>query len=48
MGTNWYENGSLVEDCYTDQVGQWQNGVSKVIAPKDKATAEVIFPKPKW
>jgi branched-chain amino acid transport system substrate-binding protein len=28
--------------------GQWQSGMSEVIAPKEKRTAEPIYPKPPW
>jgi branched-chain amino acid transport system substrate-binding protein len=29
-------------------VQQWQNGIYEIIWPRDRATAEVIFPKPPW
>src|SRR5262245_49352685 len=29
-------------------VGQWQKGEFEVVWPKDRATAELIVPKPKW
>ncbi len=48
MGTTWYENGNLSEESYTGQVGQWQDGISEVIGPKDKATSQIIYPKPEW
>ena len=29
-------------------IGQWQKGVFEVVAPKDKRTAQPIYPKPQW
>jgi len=48
LGDTWFENGLLAKECHTGEIGQWQNGVFEVIGPKDKATAEMIYPKPAW
>jgi branched-chain amino acid transport system substrate-binding protein len=53
LGSTWFDTvggggGLLAVDCYAGQIGQWQNGVFEVIGPKDKATAETIYPKPAW
>jgi branched-chain amino acid transport system substrate-binding protein len=48
LGQTWFENGLLSKDCHTGEIGQWQNGVFEVVGPKDKATAEMIYPKPAW
>jgi branched-chain amino acid transport system substrate-binding protein len=53
LGSTWFDTvggggGLLAVDCYAGQIGQWQNGVFEVIGPKDKATAEAIYPKPEW
>jgi len=29
-------------------VGQWQNGEFQIVASKEKATADIIYPKPPW
>lgn len=33
---------------FPGDIGQWQNGMSEIVAPKDKRTAEPIYPKPQW
>ena len=38
----------MAVECHPGQIGQWQKGVFEVIGPKDKATAEFIYPKPAW
>lgn len=49
LGPTYYdENRMLAAECHTGEVGQWQNGQFEVIAPKNKATAEPIYPKPPW
>jgi branched-chain amino acid transport system substrate-binding protein len=48
LGETWFENGRLAPDCLAGQIGQWQNGVFEVVAPKDKATSNLIVPKPAW
>jgi len=48
LGTTWFENGLLAKDCHPGEIGQWINGVFEVIGPKDKATAEMVYPKPAW
>jgi branched-chain amino acid transport system substrate-binding protein len=46
LGTTWFENQQLAEECYAGQIGQWQKGIFEVVAPKNKATAKFIYPKP--
>jgi branched-chain amino acid transport system substrate-binding protein len=48
MGPTWFENGLLAKEAHLAEIGQWQNGEYEVIGPKDKATAEMIYPKPEW
>jgi len=49
LGPTWFDaTHSLALECYAGQIGQWQKGVFEVIAPKAKATAAVVYPKPKW
>ncbi len=48
LGETWYEKGLLSKDCHPGEVGQWVNGVYEVVGPKDKATAEFVYPKPEW
>ena len=49
LGPTWFDKDHLLaEECYAGQVGQWQNGIFEVIGPENKATAEMIYPKPKW
>jgi branched-chain amino acid transport system substrate-binding protein len=49
LGPTWFdENQNLAEECHPGEIGQWINGEWEVILPKDKATAEPIFPKPPW
>lgn len=49
LGPTYYdENRMLAAECHTGEVGQWQNGKFEVIGPKNKATAEPIYPKPPW
>lgn len=49
LGPTYYnEYRMIAAECHTGEVGQWQNGHFEVIAPKDKATAEPIYPKPPW
>ncbi len=48
LGSTWYENGCLAEECYPGQLAQWQDGIYEIIGPEEKATAEVIYPKPAW
>jgi len=33
---------------FPGDIGQWQSGMSEVIAPEGKRTAEPIYPKPAW
>ncbi|HPU02004.1 MAG: ABC transporter substrate-binding protein [Firmicutes bacterium] len=48
IGELWFENGGVPAECYPGHVGQWQNGIFEVVAPKDKQTNKPIIPKPKW
>ncbi|MBN1646675.1 MAG: amino acid ABC transporter substrate-binding protein [Spirochaetales bacterium] len=49
LGRTWFdENHLLALECYSGQVGQWQNGIFEVVGPKNKATAKIIYPKPEW
>ncbi len=48
LGPTWYENGLLAKDAHPGEIGQWINGVFEVVGPKDKATAEFVYPKPDW
>ena len=46
--THFDKNHLLAEECYSGQVGQWQNGIFEVVSPFNKATADYIYPKPPW
>ncbi len=49
LGPTWFDkNHLLAVECHTGEVGQWQDGVFEVIGPKEKATAQPIYPKPAW
>jgi branched-chain amino acid transport system substrate-binding protein len=49
LGPTWFdENQNLAKECHPGEIGQWINGEWEVILPKDKATAEPLFPKPAW
>ena len=48
LGDTWFTNGLLAKETHPGEVGQWINGVYKVVAPADKATADFVYPKPKW
>jgi branched-chain amino acid transport system substrate-binding protein len=48
LGPTWFENGLLSKDCHPGEIGQWINGVYEVVGPVDKATAEMLYPKPEW
>ena len=48
LGPTWFVNGLMAKECHTGEIGQWQSGVFEVVGPKDKATAELIYPKPDW
>ncbi len=54
LGTMWWDcanngagGGLLPYECYSGQIGQWQNGVFEVVDPGDKRTADPII-KPEW
>jgi branched-chain amino acid transport system substrate-binding protein len=48
LGPTWFENGLLAKDAHPGEIGQWIDGVYEVIGPTDKATAEMVYPKPEW
>jgi branched-chain amino acid transport system substrate-binding protein len=48
LGPTWFENGLLSKECHPGEIGQWINGVYEVVGPVDKATAEMVYPKPEW
>ena len=48
LGPTWFENGLLAKDSHPGEIGQWQSDVYEVVGPQDKATAEIIYPKPAW
>jgi len=48
LGETWFENGLLAKETHPGEVGQWQGGVYKVVGPKAKAHAQMIYPKPVW
>jgi branched-chain amino acid transport system substrate-binding protein len=48
LGPTWFENGLLAKDAHVGEIGQWINGVFEVVGPTDKATAELVYPKPAW
>ena len=46
LGPTWFENGLLAKDAHAGEIGQWIDGVYEVVGPTDKATAEMVYPKP--
>jgi branched-chain amino acid transport system substrate-binding protein len=44
----WFERGRLAPASHPGEIGQWQKGVFEVVAPKEKATAKFMYPKPAW
>jgi len=49
LGPTWFdEQHNLAVECHPGEIGQYINGEWEVVLPKDKATAEPIFPKPAW
>jgi branched-chain amino acid transport system substrate-binding protein len=46
LGPTWFENGLLAKEAHAGEIGQWINGVYEVVGPTDKATAEMVYPKP--
>jgi len=48
LGPTWFEGGLLAPACHPGEIGQWQKGVFEVVAPKEKATAKLMYPKPPW
>jgi branched-chain amino acid transport system substrate-binding protein len=48
LGPTWFDNGLLAKETHPGEIGQWINGVFEVVGPTDKATAELVYPKPPW
>jgi branched-chain amino acid transport system substrate-binding protein len=48
LGPTWFENGLLAKETHPGEIGQWINGIFEVVGPTDKATAELVYPKPAW
>lgn len=48
LGPTWFKDQLLAKECYSGQIGQWQNGIFEVIDPGSKRTAKPIYPKPAW
>ncbi|HOG46747.1 MAG TPA: amino acid ABC transporter substrate-binding protein [Anaerolineae bacterium] len=48
LGPTWFTNGLLAKEAHMGEIGQWVNGVYQVVGPTDKATAELVYPKPAW
>jgi branched-chain amino acid transport system substrate-binding protein len=48
LGTTYFKNQLLARECFSGQVGQWQNGETEVIDVGPKRTAKPIYPKPPW
>ena len=48
LGPTWFERGRLAHASHPGEIGQWQKGVFEVVAPKEKVTAKLIYPKPAW
>jgi len=46
LGNVKFVDGFNVE--FPGNIGQWQKGVFEVVMPKDKRTAQPLFPKPPW
>jgi hypothetical protein len=38
----------LAKEAHAGEIGQWIDGVFEVVGPTDKATAELVYPKPPW
>lgn len=53
LGPTWFTmfgdgGGLLAKECHPGEIGQWQNGVLRIVGPADKATTQFIYPKPAW
>lgn len=48
LGETWFENGLLAVEAHAGEIGQWIDGVFEVVGPTDKATADMVYPKPDW
>jgi branched-chain amino acid transport system substrate-binding protein len=48
LGPTWFDKGLLAKETHPGEIGQWINGVFEVVGPTDKATAELVYPKPPW
>jgi ABC-type branched-subunit amino acid transport system substrate-binding protein len=48
LGPTWFENGLLAKETHPGEIGQWIDGVFQVVGPVDKATGDLVYPKPPW
>jgi len=53
LGPTWFTTfggggGLMAKECHWGEIGQWQNGVLRVVGPENRATADYIYPKPAW
>lgn len=48
LGPTWFDNQLLAKETHPGEIGQWIDGVYEVVGPRDKATAEFVYPKPEW
>jgi branched-chain amino acid transport system substrate-binding protein len=54
LGDTWWDiqgeagGGLLPYECYSGQIGQWQNGIFEVVDEGVKRTADPIYPKAPW
>ena len=57
LGETWFTmfgdgGGILAKECHPGEIGQWQDGVFRVVGggpwPATKVNAEFIYPKPAW
>jgi len=57
LGPTWFTmfgdgGGILAKECHPGEIGQWQDGVFRVVGggpwPATKVNAEFIYPKPAW
>ena len=49
LGPTWFDDKQrLAKECHPGEYGQWINGQWEVVLPVEKATAEIVYPKPPW
>jgi len=48
LGDTWFTNGLMAKETHPGEVGQWQNGIFKVVGPVNKPHSDLIYPKPAW